>query len=398
MAESRAAFERALEAAADDRQRAPVWLGLADVKRVTEDLDGAFADLDRAQDAAERHDLVEQRAHIHFLRGNLHFPRGNIGLVLEEHEKSLRYAHAAGSTELEAAALGGLGDAEYARGRMLTARGYFERCLVLCRQHGFGRIEVASLPMAAITRFYAGELHEAYLDALAAVVPAERVGHRRAAMIGCHIVLLAAMTQGELGMTRRYAEKAIELSRQLGARRFEAEGLWFLAELQRVDGQRKDALVIMRQGVEISRATGMAYLGPALLGGLARITMDAEERRAALAEGEQLLAAGSISHNHIWFYQQAIEAALEQYAWTEAARYARALADYTRSEPLPYVDCIVARANALAAFGRGQPDRTLVDELRAVRAKAEGFGWRSILPELDATLAVACPDPKADRA
>jgi tetratricopeptide (TPR) repeat protein len=49
MAESRAAFERALEAAGDDRERASAWLGLAAAKRVTDDLDGAFADLDRAQ-------------------------------------------------------------------------------------------------------------------------------------------------------------------------------------------------------------------------------------------------------------------------------------------------------------------------------------------------------------
>jgi class 3 adenylate cyclase/tetratricopeptide (TPR) repeat protein len=78
MAESRAAYDRALEAAADDRERASAWLGLAAVKRVTEDLDGAFVDLDRAQTAAERHGLIEARARIHFLRGNLYFPRGDI--------------------------------------------------------------------------------------------------------------------------------------------------------------------------------------------------------------------------------------------------------------------------------------------------------------------------------
>ena len=50
------------------------WLGLAAVKRVTDDLDGAFADLDQAQAAAERCCALEQRAGVHFLRGNLHFP------------------------------------------------------------------------------------------------------------------------------------------------------------------------------------------------------------------------------------------------------------------------------------------------------------------------------------
>ncbi|MGH6902594.1 MAG: adenylate/guanylate cyclase domain-containing protein, partial [Geminicoccaceae bacterium] len=121
MPDSRAAYERALEAAADDRQRASAWIGLAAVKRVTEDLDGAFADLDRAQIAAEAQELAVERARIHFLRGNLHFPRGNIDGCLVEHGRSLELAREIGSPELEAQALGGLGDAEYARGRMITA-------------------------------------------------------------------------------------------------------------------------------------------------------------------------------------------------------------------------------------------------------------------------------------
>jgi tetratricopeptide (TPR) repeat protein len=395
MPEAGAAFAAALEAAPDDGARCRAWLGLAAVKRVTEDLEGAFADLERAEAAARRLGLNGQLARIHFLRGNLHFPRGEIESCLEQHQKSLEFAQAAGSAELEAAALGGLGDVQYARGRMLTARRHFERCIALCRQHGFGRIEVASLPMVAITRFFAGELTEAYADALAAVAAAERVGHHRAAVIGGHIVFFAAMSRGDLGAARQHVDKAIELSRHLGARRFEAEGLWCLAELQLAEGRREDAVVTVRQALEISRATGMGFLGPALLGRVARTTTDPEERRAALAEGELLLAAGSISHNHIWFYQEAVESAIEQRDWQAAERYADALADYTRSEPLPYIDCCVARAKALIAFGRGQRDRTLQDALQRVRASAEALGWRSLLPELERTLAAAGPVPDA---
>ena len=388
MAEAGAAFAAALETAGDDAARCRAWIGSAAVRRVTEDLDGAFADLARAEGAARALGLDAELARIHYLRGNLHFPaRRHRGLPRAASARASSCAQAAGSAELEAAALGGLGDAEYCRGRMLTARDHFERCIALCRQHGFGRIEVASLPMAAITRFYAGELAGAYADARAGVTAAERVGHQRAAVIGCHIVFFAAMSQGDLGTARQSVEEAIELSRQLGARRFEAEGLWFLGELQCAEGRREEATASVREGLEISRATGMAYLGPAILGGLAHVTTDPEERRAALAEGERLLTAGSLSHNHIWFYQAAADSALEQRDWPAAERYADALAAFTRGEPLPYVDCFVARTKALAAFGRGRRNRALQQALREVRASAAALGWQSLLPELDEALA-----------
>ncbi len=387
MAEAGVSYTAALEAAPDVGARCRAWLGLAAVKRVTEDLDGAFADLERAEAAARQLSLNEQLARIHFLRGNLHFPRSEIEACLVEHQKSLEFAQAAGSAELEAAALGGLGDAEYVRGRMLTARGYFERCIELCRRHGFGRIEVASLPMVAIARFYAGELAQAHADALAAVVAAQRVGHQRAEIIACHTVFITAMAWSERDVARSHVDRAVVLSRQLGARRFEAEGLGFQAELLHAEGRPAEALAAIRQGIEISRETGMSYMGPTLLGALAYLTTELAEQRAALAEGEQLLAGGSISHNHLWFYQYAIETSLECREWGETERYAAALETYVRAEPLPWVSFLIARGRTLAAIGRGPRDRETVRKLEEVREQARVFGWLAGLPALDAALA-----------
>jgi class 3 adenylate cyclase/tetratricopeptide (TPR) repeat protein len=386
MAEAGAAYAAALAAASDDAQRCRAWLGLAAVKRVTDDLDGAFADLERAQTAAQVLGLEEQLARIHFLRGNLHFPRSNLEACLQEHSKSLACAQEVGAPDLEAAALGGLGDAEYARGRMLTARGYFERCIAICRQHGFGRIEVTSLPMAAITRFYAGEIGEAYADALAAVRAAEQVGHYRAAIIGCHIVYFTAMARGEVAIAGQHVDRALDLSRQLGALRFEAEALWFRGELLQGEGRPAEALVAIRQALEICRTTGMSYIGPALLGALARATDEAAERRAALAEAEQLLAQGSISHNYLWFYQAAIETSLEQADWDGVERYAQALAGYTSAEPLPFLETFIARGRALAAFGRDPHHPDVARDLEHPRRRASEIGWLAALPALDAAL------------
>ena len=127
MPEALVAYERALDVAADDAERCRAWIGLAAVKRVTDDLDGAFADLERAQAAAAAQGLLAEAARVHYLRGNLCFPRGDIAGCLREHGRGLDLARRAREPELEAATLGGLGDAEYVRGRMISAHDAAER-------------------------------------------------------------------------------------------------------------------------------------------------------------------------------------------------------------------------------------------------------------------------------
>jgi tetratricopeptide (TPR) repeat protein len=129
MAEAKRAYEAAAGAAVDDVEHCTARLGLAAVKRVTDDLAGAQTDLEHAETIAVRLDLVAEQARIHFLRGNLCFPRGDIEGCLREHGTALDLAGRAGAAELEAAALGGLGDAEYVRGHMRTAHERFRRCV-----------------------------------------------------------------------------------------------------------------------------------------------------------------------------------------------------------------------------------------------------------------------------
>jgi class 3 adenylate cyclase/tetratricopeptide (TPR) repeat protein len=386
MPESLRAYQAALVAAQDDAERCRALLGLAAVKRVIDDLDGAFADLEQAEALATRLDLTVELARLHFLRGNLYFPRGQIERCLAEHRRSLELARAAGSAELEAQAQGGLGDAEYVRGRMLGAGRHFRGCIELCRQHGFGRIEVASLPMAALTALYAGEYERALDEGTAAIEAARRVGHRRAEMIASHNVYQCHAERGDWVAARAHADRATALARQLGARRFEAEGLLFQAAVEGAGGRRTAAAGLMREALAIGRETGMAFLGPALLAWLALFTDDDAERRAAVAEAEALLAAGSVSHNYFFFYRAAIEMALATEHWCAAERHADALENYTRHEPLAWSDFVIARGRALAAWGRGERDATVVERLRELRAYAERAGLRNALSAIETAL------------
>ena len=74
-------------------------------------------------------------------------------------------------------------------------------------------------------------------------------------------------------------------------------------------------------------------------------------------------------------------------AWPEALRYAAALEDYTKAEPLPWAALFVARARALAAWATGPRDAPASSALAAVREALAAAGLRPYLPEVFGALA-----------
>jgi class 3 adenylate cyclase/tetratricopeptide (TPR) repeat protein len=381
------AYRAALDAAADDRERCAAWLGLAAVKRVTDDLQGALTDLEQAEVVAVRDQLLAEQARIHFLRGNLCFPRGDLDGCLREHGIALELARRSGAAELEAMALGGLGDAEYVRGRMISAHDRFRECVELSERHGFGRIEVANRPMMAFTQWFAGDTRGALAVADTAIARAALVGHRRAEMIGHHAAFFCRHALMDLEGAARHAEAALTLAQQLGARRFETEALAFRAELHRLAGRRTEALADAEEAVKISRETSIAFLGPFALGALALATGDPSARQVALDEAEALLRAGAVSHNHLLFPRDAIEVYLEAGNWDRVESIASKLEQYTRPESLPFADFYVARGRALAACGRGSSDMNgLAAELQRLLDKGERLGILIALPGIHAAV------------
>jgi class 3 adenylate cyclase/tetratricopeptide (TPR) repeat protein len=387
MPEAGRAYQAALDAAADDRGRCTAWIGLAAVKRVTDDIAGAVVDLKQADTVAVRDHLLVEQARIHFLHGNLCFPRGDLDGCLREHGAALTLARRAGATELEAMALGGLGDAEYVRGRMTSAHDRFSECVELCERHGFGRIEVANRPMMAFTEWFAGDTRGALAVAETAIARAARVGHRRAEMIGHHAAFFCQHALMDLEAASGHAEAALTLAQQLGARRFETEALAFMAELHRLAGRRAKAIANAEEAVRISRETSLAFLGPFALGALALATDDPTARQAALEEAELLLSTGAVSHNHLLFPRDAIEAYFAVGDWDRMEHCAAQLERYTRSEPLPFADFYIARGRALAAFGRGRSDTTeLTAELERVRNQGDQLGIRIALSGIETAI------------
>jgi len=381
------AFERALETATDDTQRSKAWIGQAEGMRIVDRYDEALAALDRAEAAAAAQRPADQLTQIHFLRGNLYFPLGNIDGCLEQHELAREYARQAGSVEDEARALGGLGDAYYQRGRMITAHEHFRRCVDLSREHGFCGIEVANLSMVGFSRFYSNELREALEDGLATVAAAAKVGHQRAELLGRIMAYHVFVQMIDVDAAREHLTEARILVERLGARRFEAMNLYHLAKVLRIEGRRSEALQLCEKAVAISRETGVGFVGPRALAELAINTDDPALRRQALQEGEEILREGAVSHNHFYFFADGMDAYLDSKEWNEVDRYAAALDEFTRPEPLPWCKFFIKRGRILAAYGRGDREDSTIQELRRLRGEAERVGLRMALPALDAALA-----------
>jgi class 3 adenylate cyclase/tetratricopeptide (TPR) repeat protein len=375
------AFRLAASSLPPGPERLHAVLGEANALSVLDRLEEALALLAQAQNEAERLALPVLRARIHGLRGNILFPRGEVERCLAEHNRALELAVEAGAPEEEARAHGGLGDGYYVGGDFLASARHFERCVALAAAQGFRRIEVANRPMCALAGMLDLDFRRSLAEADAAVTLATQIGQRRAEMVAEHMRFWDRFEMGDRAGARQAVLQALAISRQLSARRFEAEGLMFLGQVQAAMGDAQ-GVTLIREGVAVARETPR-YILPTGLGLLAMETPDAEERRAALAEGEALLAAGTVWHNHLFFNRYAIEAALKAGDAAAAERYAAALEKVT-DRPLPYVDFLVRKARALVARLRGQGDRAA---LAGLRDEALSRHWQAVVPALDAALA-----------
>ncbi|PDT51417.1 MULTISPECIES: adenylate/guanylate cyclase domain-containing protein [Sinorhizobium] len=347
-----AAYDLALTAAIDDRARCSVLIGRAGARRTIDDMDGAFADLEQAENTASQLGFTAELARIHFLRGNLYFPSGNAEACSHEHEQALELAKRAGSVELEAMALGGLADAQFIRVRMVSAYELFERCVSLAQEHGFARIAAANRPMAAMAQFYSGSAAAALEIALLAIAETAKIGHKRGEILAQNAAALCYRELQQHGKALDHTQAALNLAISVGAKRFEALSLYIHASLLRLSGDSDGALDQVKHALAIARETGIGFAGPRVLGELALITDDPEVRASSLGEAEGLLARGAAVLNQLEFRRSAIEACIKGGDWDAAEHHAKVLEDYTRAEPLAWAERVIARARESVADHR----------------------------------------------
>jgi hypothetical protein len=269
---------------------------------------------------------------------------------------------------------------------MRTAFDYFSRCVSLSHEHGFGRIEVANRSMVGFSRIYVNEARQAREDGDAAARVAALVGQPRAELLGETMGVFACYELADYDAMKGYLDRVMRLARQLGARRFEAQGLEMQARLLLDTGRRAEAEAILREALAICREAGIQFCGPKVTSALSRAVEDPAERASLLAEGRVMLARGAVGHNHLWFYRDAIESLLSSGDAEGALECVSALEEYTRAEPLLWAEVFAARGRALAAVLDGCVDEAQRGELLRVRSTLESAGLAAFVPMVDAAL------------
>jgi tetratricopeptide (TPR) repeat protein len=234
---------------------------------------------------------------------------------------------------------------------------------------------------------YLSPQEDALKEALAAAEAASKVGHLRAELNARLAAMFALTVLARFEACRNMANEVESLVQRLGARRFDQARLLHLGHVALAEGRQAEAVELLQRALAVARATTLTFHGPWILGVLALAAGDPDASRRALAEGEAIIATGCVGHNQLRFYPAATQLALEVGNYDEAERYAAALENFARAEPLPWSDFFVARGRALAAFGRDQRDAVLTAELARLREAGERLGLETALPSIRSALA-----------
>lgn len=372
------AYRLARELAETDDERCRALLGIASAHRLLSEGIDALAVLDETEPIAARLGNDALLGQMHHLRGNLCFSLGRAEACQAAHQQALVVAQRSGDAVLEAKALSGLGDADYAVGRWQGAAASFRRCVMLAESHGRLRISEPNRIMLGHCLTYGAEMqeserlmrhaHEAIRplrDSYAEMFSDESLGF---------VLVLSGQSEAAHGLLERGAATA----ERLGARRYQAVLLMQLAECDWLAGNRAGARALCNKARDLVDEASFGFIGPALYGYSAIVSDDPAERNRLLEEGEARLG-GTLAHNLSWFYRMALEVRLgERNRPAVEALCERFLAFRPEGDPPRLHRLLVARARALAlAFESPEAGAA---ELAAATAELAASGVKMAAP------------------
>ncbi len=387
VSESIAAYQAASEVATNEAELCQALVGVSEGLELTEEHEQLLNVLARAEALAKKHALNHEMAKILKLRAGVYFFRSEREACLETSSEALRYAQESGSLELVARTLSTMADAEYNRGHYNSAFHYYDQCIDLAREHGFGRVLAANLPMRGFISHYRNNVEAKRADNDEALEMAIRTHDLRSEVN----TLISGFMWAEMGdyeKGKEWLDKGLTITRKVGSKLFEGQCLYFSSRLMSMQGDYIQARKYAQDALNILRnsESGMTFRGPSALGVYAIAVDDPEVRNKILQEAEKMLEGKCLAGNRLDFYEYAMQACLQACEWDEVDRHAQALEDYTASEQIPRCNLFIDRGRALAAFGRGNRSPEVIEEHRRVHQETSRVKLKFALPEIEAAL------------
>ena len=349
------AYEQALAVATSAASKCTSLIGIANGLNTLDHFDLAVTALSQAESYATELGLNTELSQIHHLRGNFYFPTGEVDYCYAQQSEALKFAKLSENIEAEARALGGLGDAAYAQGKMYQAYDYIKQCLGLCETHDFSQIEAANRFMLATTRIYQNETQEALYDALTSANLAATVGHRRAEIVSRLTASWVLLDMLELEQASEQVTLGLNLAQEIGALRFEPFLRESMARYYYLQGNFSAAEQEIRAAYnEVNTQQLERFIGPWVTSTYALIlTMgkktNKEKTFDLLQLGSEMLGRGCVGHNYYRFYVSAIECSIINHEWDDAHRFITLFTNYTKEQPTPWSDFYIDRAKTLVS-------------------------------------------------
>jgi len=220
-------------------------------------------------------------AQIYRMWAGVYFFRGETEACFEKSLESLKYARKTDSPEVEARALSALADAEYNRGRFLSAYNYFDQCINLARKYGFGRVIAANMAMRAAVSQGPNDVESSAEDCHAALELARKTSDLWAETLALGVGGRLWAEIGDPVEGRLWVEKALDISRNMRSKLMEGMCVAMLARIEIWEGNYLEAYEHATEAISVLKKSesGMTFKGPSMLVIIACTTNDTEQGR-----------------------------------------------------------------------------------------------------------------------
>ena len=289
-----AAFGRALSLTLDKATCADALIGQANIHRLRDEPQLGVTCLAKAAHLTE---TPEQRARLHIARGRLSYVSGAWQDSIAPYVEARRFAQLADAPALEAEALGGLADAEYAIADMGRAETHVRAAIDAARRAGRAVDTPAQNALLAHVLIYGGRLEEGALLADKTVTEARAVSDWRAEINAQLAIASSSFCQNNLGATGAAADRVAALAERAGAERFVFVAGLYQTRVAIARHQTDCARsIIERLAQHEDLCTGPIHAAQFLL--LSALTAErADDLSSRLSEAEAQLTQSAAAHN-----------------------------------------------------------------------------------------------------